>query len=180
MAPGSDGRVCDELLNVEEFGSLTAARVLGVRVSFDPNIRPELLTREEYVRALRRIVHDSQLVLASEGELQVLLGMATEAECVAHLLARSAEAVVIKRGARGASLFMPGRDGYSVPGLPVDEIDPTGVGDCFGGTFLSLYLGGMDAAEELRYANIAGAMAVTRRGPMSGNRSFEDLVACRR
>ena len=157
-----------------------AAQARGVRVSFDPNIRPEMLTREEYVRVLRRILHGSQIVLASEGELQVLLGSATEAECAAALLAQSAETVVIKRGARGASLFQPGRDEFSVPGLSVDEVDPTGAGDCFGGTFLSLYLTGMEAAQALRYANVAGAMAVTRRGPMSGNRSFAELQTAER
>jgi sugar/nucleoside kinase (ribokinase family) len=158
----------------------TAARLRGVRVSFDPNIRAEMLTREEYVRALRRILLDAQVVLASEGELQVLLGDATEAECAARLLAHSADVVVVKRGAGGASLFLPGRDEYSVAGLPVEEIDPTGAGDCFGGTFLALYLEGMDAPQALRYANVAGAMAVTRRGPMSGNCSFEDLQAAER
>jgi sugar/nucleoside kinase (ribokinase family) len=166
---------------VEAIGEVfDAARARGVRVSFDPNIRPEMLTREEYLHALRRILRGAQLVLASEGELQVLLGNATDTECAAQLLARSAEAVVVKRGARGASLFQPGRDEHRVPGLPVEEIDPTGAGDCFGGTFLSLYLKGMDAAQALRYANVAGAMAVTRRGPMSGNRSFEDLRAAER
>lgn len=166
---------------VEAIGEVfDAARARGIRVSFDPNIRSEMLTRDEYIQALRRILQGAQLVLASEGELQVLLGNATEAECAAQLLAQSAEVVVVKRGARGASLFQPGRGEFSVPGLSVDEIDPTGAGDCFGGTFLSLYLKGMGAAQALRYANIAGAMAVTRRGPMSGNRSFEDLRAAER
>jgi tagatose kinase len=166
---------------VEAIGEVfDAARARGIRVSFDPNIRSEMLKREEYAHALRRILRGAQLVLASEGELQLLLGNATDAECAATLLAQSAELVVVKRGARGASLFQPGRDEYSVPGLPVDEIDPTGAGDCFGGTFLTLYLKGMDATQALRYANVAGAVAVMQRGPMSGNRPFEDLQAAER
>ena len=153
------------------------ASARGIRVSFDPNIRPEMLTREEYSRALHRILGGAQIVLASEGELQALLGEASDAECAEHLTADAADVVVIKRGARGASLFLPGRGELSVPGLTVDVVDPTGAGDCFGGTFLSLYLGGMDASEALRYANAAGAMAVEQRGPMSGNRSIADLRA---
>ena len=151
------------------------ASARGIRVSFDPNIRPEMLTREEYVQALRRILGGAELVLASEGELQVLLGEASDAECAAQLTAGAAQVVVIKRGARGASLFRPGHGELSVPGLTVDAVDPTGAGDCFGGTFLALYLDGMDASEALRYANVAGAMAVQARGPMSGNRSIADL-----
>jgi sugar/nucleoside kinase (ribokinase family) len=157
-----------------------AAVARGVRVSFDPNIRPEMLTRPEYVEALHRILGGARLVLASEWELQALLGDGTDAECAAQLMAGSAEAVVVKRGAKGASLFLPGHDEVRVPGLAVDEVDPTGAGDCFGGTFLSLYLAGIDAPEALRFANVAGAMAVTERGPMSGNRSLEALRAAER
>jgi len=156
------------------------AAARGIRVSFDPNIRPEMLTRTEYVQALRRILGGAQIVLASEGELQALLGEQSDSACAAQLTAGAAEVVVIKRGAKGASLFLPGHEEVSVPGLTVDEIDPTGAGDCFGGTFLALYLGGMDASEALRYANLAGAMAVEQRGPMSGNRSIADLRAAAR
>ena len=152
----------------------------GVRVSFDPNLRPEMLTRPEYVAALRRILGRAWLVLASEGELQALVGDGTDARCAARLLAGGAEMVVVKRGATGASLFRREYDEVRVPGLAVDEVDPTGAGDCFGGTFLALHLGGMDPAEALRYANVAGAMAVTRRGPMSGNRTFAELQAAER
>ncbi|OJV83033.1 MAG: hypothetical protein BGO37_13690 [Cellulomonas sp. 73-92] len=157
-----------------------AAAALGVRTSFDPNLRPEMLNRPEYVAALRRILGRAWLVLASEGELPALLGDGTDARCAARLLAGGAELVVVKRGAAGASLFRRGADEVRVPGLAVDEVDPTGAGDCFGGTFLALHLGGMDAAEALRYANVAGAMAVTRRGPMSGNRTFAELQAVER
>ncbi len=157
-----------------------AARAGGVPVSFDPNLRPEMLTDEDYLLALREILGGAQLVLASEGELQVLLGGATDEECARRLLADAAQVVVVKRGARGASLFEPGRAEVAVPGLTVHEVDPTGAGDCFGGTFLALYLRGMGATEALGYANVAGAIAVTERGPMSGNRSFGDLQAAAR
>lgn len=165
----------DALLEVDD-----AAAALGVRTSFDPNLRPEMLTRPEYVAALRRILGRAWLVLASEGELQALVGDGTDARCAARLLAGGAEMVVVKRGAAGASLFRRGHDEVRVPGFAVDEVDPTGAGDCFGGTFLALHLRGMDAGKALRYANVAGAMAVTRRGPMSGNRTFAALQAAER
>ena len=76
-----------------------AAAALGVRTSFDPNLRPEMLNRPEYVAALRRILGRAWLVLASEGELPALLGDGTDARCAARLLAGGAELVVVKRGA---------------------------------------------------------------------------------
>lgn len=153
-----------------------AARAQGIPVSFDPNIRPEML-RREYVPTLQRIVRGAQVVLASEGELQPLLGEVPDEDCARQLLAGSATMVVLKRGARGAGLYLPGHDPISVAGISVNEVDPTGAGDCFGGTFLSLVMQGWDPQEALRYANLAGALAVTQRGPMSGNRSLRNLRA---
>ncbi|MDM7856001.1 sugar kinase [Cellulomonas alba] len=153
-----------------------AARARGIAVSFDPNLRPETL-RREHVPTLLRILRGAQVVLASEGELQLLLGDAPDEDCARQLLAGSATTVVLKRGARGAGLYLDGREELSVPAVPVDEVDPTGAGDCFGGTFLALVLQGWAPADALRHANLAGALAVTQRGPMSGNRTLADLRA---
>ncbi|MCR6491990.1 sugar kinase [Cellulomonas sp. P24] len=183
---GLDGVDCVHVMGSSAFSAaavdaiaevVDGAAARGIRVSFDPNLRREMLTHEEYVTALRRFLGAAQIVLASEGELQALLGEESDAACAARLTAGAAEVVVLKRGANGASLFLPGHGESSVPGLLVDTVDPTGAGDCFGGTFLALYLGGTDASEALRYANVAGALAVGQRGPMSGNRSLAELRA---
>ncbi|MDI5036136.1 efflux RND transporter permease subunit, partial [Salmonella enterica subsp. enterica serovar Montevideo] len=43
-----------------------------------------------------------------------------------------------KRGARGASYYSKDEQ-HHVAGYPVKVVDPTGAGDCFGATFVSLY-----------------------------------------
>ena len=55
------------------------------------------------------------------------------------------------------------------PAFPVDVVDPTGAGDCFCGTFVTLLAGGMDVTGALGRAVAAGALAVTALGPMEGN-----------
>lgn len=149
----------------------------GVRVSFDPNVRKEMLTKQAHARALKEILEGATYVLASEGEMPALLGDGTDSEWAAELIARGAEIVVVKRGEQGSSLFLPGADEQAVPGISVVEVDPTGAGDCYGGTFLALVLQGMPPAEAVYYANVAGALSVTERGPMSGNRSFFEIRA---
>ena len=57
------------------------------------------------------------------------------------------------------------------------EDDPTGAGDSFGGAYIALRLNGHDAASALRYANAAGARAVTRIGPMEGTSTLAELDA---
>lgn len=57
----------------------------------------------------------------------------------------------------------------------MSEVDPTGAGDCFCGTFLALMTQGHTVDSAARYANAAGALAVTARGPMEGNSTLEEL-----
>ncbi len=61
--------------------------------------------------------------------------------------------------------------------MPVEEVDPTGAGDCFGATYVTCRKLGKAPAEALRYAVASGARAVTRKGPMEGTSSFAELDA---
>ena len=76
--------------------------------------------------------------------------------------------VLLKRGAGAASTTAP-RARIEVPAFPVEEVDPTGAGDCFGGTFVACLALGVPVPRALRLANAAGALAVGEKGPMEGN-----------
>ena len=54
-------------------------------------------------------------------------------------------------------------------------MDPTGAGGCFGATFVSLLLAGYDVETALKFANVSGALAVSKLGPMEGTSSFEEI-----
>ena len=76
---------------------------------------------------------------------------------------------MVKRGAQGASYY--DRNG-AIHGAPfaVEEVDPTGAGDCFGATFVVCRLRGMTVAECLRYANASGAHKVLFAAPWKASR----------
>ena len=57
----------------------------------------------------------------------------------------------------------------------VVELDPTGAGDCFGGTYVGCRRLGMQIPISLKYANAAGARNVTVQGPMEGVGTLLDL-----
>jgi sugar/nucleoside kinase (ribokinase family) len=83
------------------------------------------------------------------------------------LLGDGDKLVVLKRGAVGCSVYSPaGR--LDVPGFAVEEIDPTGAGDCFNAAFLTALGYGWPLEKTARFANAAGALAVTKQGPMEG------------
>jgi sugar/nucleoside kinase (ribokinase family) len=148
----------------------------GGTVSFDPNIRKEMLAIPGTREALGAVLRQCDLFLPSGPELTLLTEAASEAGAIAEVLGLGVSAVVVKRGSEGASYH--GRDGaFHMKAFPADEIDPTGAGDCFGATFVTCRLQGRGIEDSLRYANASGARAVGVRGPMEGTSSFAELDA---
>lgn len=146
----------------------------GGSVSFDPNIRKEILGLAGLRAALDDVLVATDLFLPSGPELFLFSDAPDEAGAIADLLGRGIGAIVVKRGAAGAS-YHDKAGSVAVPGFVVEEIDPTGAGDSFGAAFLVGWLSGAAPAEALRIANACGARAVTRRGPMEGTSTRADL-----
>ncbi len=148
----------------------------GGRITCDPNARPELMRDPAASEALRDVMARSHVLLPSTSDLEFLFPGLPEAEAVDQMLATKAEIVVLKRGAQGATVIHRGQR-LDLTGHNVTEVDPTGAGDCFCGTFVALLAQGVPLAEASHRANAAGAIAVTRRGPMEGNSSPAEIDA---
>ena len=89
--------------------------------------------------------------------------------------ARGADHVVLKQGENGSQALS--RDGARArfPAHKVEVLDPTGAGDCFCATFVTLIASGDYSLEAaLARANAAGALAVTKIGPMEGNSTLAE------
>ncbi len=158
---------------------LKAARAVKARggaISFDPNLRPEMLNLMGLREACEELFRRCDLFLPSGPELTLFTNAKDEKAAIAEILARGVRAVVHKRGPEGASYF-DAATRLAQPGFEVEEVDPTGAGDCFGATFVSCWLRDMPPACCLAYAAASGALAVTRRGPMEGAASQADLDA---
>lgn len=150
----------------------TRLHAQGVAISIDPNIRTELMTDPGYLDAVHRIMAMAGYVLPSDADASLLFPNQRFDDWSARLLAGGAKAVVLKRGEQGCI----GRDAtgtHALPAHPVIVVDPTGAGDCFCATFVTLTVAGQPLRRALEQANAAGAFAVTMLGPMEGN-SFLD------
>lgn len=148
----------------------------GGTISFDPNIRKEMLADPAMQAALRFMLASCDLFLPSGPELTLLTEADAEPAAIQEILAMGVAAIVVKRGAEGASYH--DRAGFlHLPSFPAEEIDPTGAGDCFGATFVTCRLQGRSIEDSLRYANASGARAVGVRGPMEGTSTFAELDA---
>ena len=151
-------------INVEAAGLIKSR---GGTVSFDPNLRKEMLSAPGMADAMRRILAMTDLFLPSGEELTLLTEARDPAGAVTELFRGGLTALVHKNGADGAR-YHDASGACFVPAFEVDEIDPTGAGDCFGGAFTALWLRGTPPRDALALACAAGALAVTRRGPMEG------------
>jgi len=90
---------------------------------------------------------------------------ATAEQAARELLSAGPQAVVLKRGARGALLLTVGREVH-VPAFPVTVVDTTGAGDAFSATLTVAIAEGLSLEQAVRRANAAGALTVTRFGTM--------------
>ncbi|KXU37732.1 sugar kinase [Cephaloticoccus primus] len=142
-------------------------KIRGGTVSFDPNIRKEMLGSDELRSAMERVLEQTDLFMPSGEELFLFSSQVEEAAALQDILDRGVEAIVLKQARAGSRYISRGGD-ISVPGFDVEELDPTGAGDCFAGTFVARWLQGQAPERCLLAANAAGALAVTRRGPMEG------------
>ena len=148
----------------------------GGTLSFDPNLRPEILDTPGLREALDEVLAQTDLFLPSGEEIYLFTEADDEAAAVKELLDSGVGDIVIKRGNQGASHF--NRAGRTdVAPLSTDEVDPTGAGDCFGGAFVSFWLAGATPETALGFANAAGANAVSKVGPMEGAATREELDA---
>ena len=143
-------------------------------VSYDPNIRPELMRDPSVRQTIDHIVSRCDIFLPSDSDIAALYPDKKPETVINDLLETGKKIVVVKQGARGVI----GSDGTALirlPALAVDEVDPTGAGDCFCGTLIGLLDQGHSFKEALAAANIAGALHVTQRGPMEWNPTLSEI-----
>ncbi len=150
----------------------------GGTVSFDPNMRPEILKSGGLGDAFEAVMARTDLFLPSGEELFLPTRAREERAALREIFALGVGLVAIKRGRDGASCHSATEDIFE-PGFAVEEIDPTGAGDAFGATFVTMWLRDLPLREALVCACAAGALAVGSQGPMEGNASLPEITAFR-
>ncbi len=157
--------------------AVTIVKARGGTLSVDPNLRKELRLPAETEARFARLVAAADLLLPSGEELERAAGVDGEAAAVESLFARGVGEIVLKRGAAGASCFTGDGGRVDAGAFKVDEADPTGAGDCFGGAYVAARRLGLGIDAALAYGCAAGARNVTRVGPMEGAGTRAELDA---
>lgn len=158
--------------------AIRMVKARGGTVSFDPNVRKEVVKDGEARLALRAVLGCCDTFMPSGEELTLLTEATAPEAAVEEILGMGVTAIVVKKGPEGA-VYHDADGSVGAPGYRVTELDPTGAGDCFGATFVTCRLQGRSVEESLAYANASGARAVTVRGPMAGTSGWAELDAVR-
>lgn len=151
------------------------AKENGIKISFDPNIRPELLETGSIREVFEDILSSTHVLLTGAGEAMTITGTATLEAAVEELKAKNISIIVIKNASKGAAVYTASGVTQAAP-FKVHEVDPTGAGDCFDGAFIACLVDGMGVEEAALVANAAGALGVTRKGPMEGAAFKKDIL----
>ena len=96
----------------------------------------------------------------------MLTGLNDRDAIVDTLLAYGIKLVAFKMGKEGCYVATP-QQRRLVPPHPVEVIDATGAGDCFGGAFIAQLVAGQDPFTAARYANVAAALSTTGIGAVA-------------
>ncbi|MGV9197437.1 MAG: sugar kinase [Promethearchaeia archaeon] len=147
-----------------------------VMISFDPNLRPEMLDIETILQICKPVLEETDILLPSGEEAEMLAEEKGEEKACQKLLNGHSNMVVLKQGKNGCTVYSENNfNGTHIPGYKVEEIDPTGAGDSFGGAFMVGYLLGWKIEKIARFANAVGALKVQKFGPMP-NSTYQDVM----
>ena len=137
-------------------------RAFGVAIrSVLPLVNVGIGTEEEINAAM--LIHVSQLTVEhsqiSAPEISGDLDMA-----ISKLIGYGLEGLIVKRGDKGVSIYLPEGKVIDVPGFKVEIYNVLGAGDAFASGYIYGYLKGWDWYKAARMGNACGAIVVTQPG----------------
>ena len=148
----------------------------GVKMSFDPNVRLEMLKDKSVLDMLHEVFRSSSILMPGVSELKMFTGKNDINEAIESVFTNPAlEVLVLKNGSKGSSIYT--RKGLEVeqPIYKVVQEDATGAGDSYDAAFICGLAEGKTLSEAAKMGAAAGALNAAAFGPMEGKISPESV-----
>lgn len=139
------------------------ARANNVIVSFDPNIRKELIKSEDAIKRLKWAIENADVIAPTLEEAKLVTGLEDIDSILSTLHAMGPKVVALTRDKDGAIVSCNGEVVYA-DGIDVDAVDPTGAGDTFAAALLCGLKKGYSLEKLAHFANSAGTLATMKQG----------------
>ncbi len=155
--------------------AIDLARVAGLCVCVDPNVRPQLWPDPVDGRAaMRALIARADLALLGDEDAAYLFPGLDEEAVLQAVRTLGPRTVVLKLGARGAWAVRDGEEARVAP-YPVTVVDTVGAGDGFNAGFVAGLLHGYTLPRCLALGARVGAAAVAVTGDWEGYPTAGDL-----
>ncbi|GAA2235304.1 carbohydrate kinase [Rarobacter faecitabidus] len=128
---------------------LSALKVAGATISYDPNARPAIMEAPEITaRKFARLVAISDVVKVSDEDLEWVAPGESYEDVARRWAASGPGLVIVTRGGSGALAFTEEAN-FEVDGVSVEVVDTVGAGD----TFMGALIDGLLSAGALGYGH---------------------------
>src|SRR5579863_830509 len=158
--------------------------VLQREVPIEENAELIIRARSRGVRIILSLAPAGPIAPAQLEDIDVLVANEGEAAALGRerpaAIRRLRQALVITRGAAGATAFLSSGGRIDVPALPVGAVDTTGAGDTFAGVLAAGLDAGLTLEVALRRASVAAALACLALGAqeaMPGRIAIDEAAA---
>ncbi|MES5098827.1 sugar kinase [Agrobacterium sp. BA1120] len=146
---------------------LRRAKASGKQVVFDPNIRPRLWAdKQTMLNTISDGARAATLVMPSFDDEAGNFGDADVEATIARYRRLGVANVVVKDGAKGATLDFEGQRSHAPAVQAVSVIDTTSAGDSFNGAFLSRLVTGSTPQDAAIFAAKAAATVIGHHGAL--------------
>ena len=173
--------VCSLMASVE-FGkevvkTMHMLKEKGAKVSFDPNVRLEMLKEPEAMEVVKQVYREANIFMPGVSELKMITGEENLENAIKKVFDdnKNMELLVLKNSSKGSEIYGPDGLLEKVGVYPVTQVDATGAGDSYDAAFICGLAEGKNVKEAAQMGAAAGALNAAAFGPMEGDISRETV-----
>jgi 5-dehydro-2-deoxygluconokinase len=160
------------------FAAAATARDAGVPIVVDLDYRGDQWhSASAFAAQIHDLLDSATIAVGTEEELAAASGTSGVAEGAATLFECGIHALVLKRGARGSTVFRAGQVPADIAPFSIEVLNVLGAGDAFASGFLYGYLQGWPLERAARMGNACGAIVVTRHGCANFMPTLDEVAA---
>lgn len=155
----------DQWKDIRSFGLMVRALLPKVKIAIgtEEEILAATLKSVDQVRIKNQQISAPEITGDIDASIQKLLQLGPEV-------------LIVKRGAKGASIYYREGKKEDVPGFPVEILNVLGAGDAFASGFIFGYLQGWDLYKCCRLGNASGAWVVQKPGCANDMPYYDELM----
>lgn len=159
------------------YKAIELAKRNGLKISFDPNIRLRMWSKEEARKVLSEILPHVDILLAGDEEMEIIIGEKDPSAIIGKVKDLGISFIAIKQGDKGSVGYFNGEIVTSAPVKASKVVDTVGAGDGFNAGIIYGILHDWSLEKTLHFANTIGSMVVSVKGDNEGLPYMVDVQA---